>query len=85
MRLVHHRKRWLLTIALLALLLAGVVRWQAVEAQAWHAVGFVDPLWVETPHAVDVNGKPIFLVLVDEKVTAFNRQDLHPRVGLGRG
>lgn len=79
MRFVHHRKRWLLRIALLALLPTGVLWWQVSEAQSWHAVGPIDPLWAETPHAVEVDGKPIFLTLIDGKVTAFNRQIPHPR------
>jgi len=79
MRFVHHRKRWLLTIALLVLLLAGVVWWQAAQARSWHAVGLVDSAWAETPHAAEVDGASIFLTLVDEKVIAFYGQDPHPR------
>ena len=79
MRFVHHRKRWLLSITLLALLLTGVWWWQVAEARSWHAVGRIDPAWAETPHAVEVDGKSIFLTLVDEKVMAFYGQDPHSR------
>lgn len=79
MRFVLHRKGWLLSIAVLALLLVGVLWWRAAEARSWHHIGSINPLWAETPLAAEVDGKPVFLTLVDGKVTAFNRQIPHPR------
>lgn len=79
MRLVYHRKRWLLSLALLVLLLAGMLWWQATQARAWHDVGPIDPTWATTPHAVAVNGESIFFAIVDGNVVAFNRRDTHPK------
>ncbi len=77
MRFVHHRKRWLVSIALLALLLAGVLWWQVVEARSWQDIGPIDPAWTETLHVVKVDGKPVFLAIIDGRVTAWSRQDTH--------
>jgi len=78
-RVVRYRQRWLLSIVLFALLLAGGLWWQAADARSWHDVGLVDPLWAETPFAVNVDGQSMFLAISAGEVVAWNRQDTHPK------
>jgi hypothetical protein len=72
MRKIIRRQRLLLSIALLALVLAGGLWWRAAEAQSWHVVGPVDPSWAKTPDAVEVNGLSIYLTFVEGRLTAFS-------------
>jgi nitrite reductase/ring-hydroxylating ferredoxin subunit len=75
----RQRRLWPFVVAGLALLLLAGVLALRVDIRPWRDLGAIDPAWAETPHAVELDGKSIFLILVDGKVTAFNRQDTYPR------
>ena len=79
LRIERYRWHWLLSIALLGLVLAGGRWWQAAEAGAWHGVGPIDSSWMRTPYAVEVNGRSIYLTFVGGRLTAFNWKDNHPK------